>query len=60
MGCCCAAHLLTKITEYLIQSKKNRVEVNKLIPLNELPVGTSSSKCDYCSANAEYTVSYSG
>jgi hypothetical protein len=60
MGCCCAAHLLTKVTEYLRQSKDNRVEVSKLLPLDELPPGTVKSKCDYCSADAEYMVSYFG
>lgn len=57
MGCCCAAHLLTKVTEYLGQSKDNKVEVNKLPPLDDKTM--SQSKCDYCSADAEYMVSYS-
>jgi len=57
MGCCCAAHLLTKVTEYLRNSKNNQVTVSKLI---ELPEGIAPVKCDYCSANAEYAVSYFG
>lgn len=58
MGCCCTAHLLTKVTEYLQHSRDNRVEVNKLPPLEKRTM--SQSKCDYCSANAEYLVSYQG
>jgi hypothetical protein len=60
MGCCCAAHLLTKVTEYLRASKDNQVTVSKFIPLSELPKGTTPAKCDYCSAAAEYSVSYFG
>jgi hypothetical protein len=58
MGCCCAAHLLTKITEYLQHSKDNKVEVSRLPPLSER--GVAQVKCDYCSAGAEYSVSYFG
>ena len=56
MGTCCAAHLLTKVTEYLRASKDNSVEVNRLPELDKRTM--SQSKCDYCSANAEYLVSY--
>ena len=57
MGCCCAAHLLTKVTEYLRQSKDNKVEVSKFVAL---PTEGERAHCDYCSANAEYVVSYFG
>ena len=56
MGSCCAAHLLTKVTEYLRNSKDNKVEVNKVITAS----GATKMKCDYCSADAEYMVSYFG
>jgi hypothetical protein len=58
MGNCCAAHLLTKVTEYLKQSKDNKVEVNK-ITLGQRPI-EGRIVCDYCSAEAEYIVSYYG
>ena len=56
MGCCCAAHLLTKVTEYLRQSKDNKVEVRLLLT----PANVERPVCDYCNAKAEYSVSYFG
>lgn len=56
MGCCCAAHLLTKVTEYLRQSKDNKVTVEKI--KQSYPPLLAIDKCDDCSASAEYMVSY--
>jgi len=57
MGTCCGPHLETKVREYIPNAKKGTVTVqpfNGNPRLNENP----DQKCDFCSAPAEFVVSY--
>lgn len=54
MGCCCEAHLLTKINEYIEHARDGEVTVRKFTAQPTTGIIT----CDYCKAKAAYTVSY--
>ena len=52
MGTCCDAHLTTKVREYIPNAQNGAVTVS----IVENPPGYIT--CDYCKANAEFSVSY--
>ena len=58
MGTCCDAHLPAMVKEYLPNAKNGSVTVQPVEnPPKYTTVGTKH-ECKYCSANAEYSVSY--
>jgi len=55
LGTCCTAHLATKVREYAPNAQNGAVTVQLLDPSR---THASDTRCDYCRAPAEFTVSY--
>lgn len=56
MGTCCEAHLTAKVRECIPNAKNGSVTVQ--LTDENLHHHTKPHTCDYCKANAEFSVSY--